>query len=114
MSLDERAKFFALQQPHLRAKVTLYPQADSPKSQPLLPGALIPCVAEKTTTPKAIDGAPILSDGPLQLGETREVDFFFGLSNEYAVSFLTQHDKFFLWEGGYFGEAEIVKIYDRS
>lgn len=62
----------------------------------------------------ASDGAPILLDGPMDLGETREVDFVFPLSGKNAVPLVEKSSSFYLWEGGYVGEADVLKVYDWS
>lgn len=117
MSLEERAAFFASKPPQLRVSLWLYPEDSSPRSTPILPGWMCPCFAVKDpfenrrAKAPASDGAPILIDGAMQLGETREVDFIFPLAGENAVPLVERTTKFYLWEGGYIGEAHILKLY---
>ena len=118
MSLDDRANLFASRPPQLRIELFLYPEEASARSLPILPGYSCPCYAVKeplesrrARTP-ASDGAPILVDGLMQLGETREVDFIFPLAGKDAVPLVEKSTKFYLWEGGYIGEADVLKVYE--
>lgn len=118
MSLDDRAKLFASRPPQLRVELFLYPEETSARSHLILPGYSSPCYAFKETvenrrarTP-ASDGAPILVGGPMLLGETREVDFIFPLAGIDAVPLVEKVTKFYLWEGGYIGEADILEFYN--
>lgn len=112
MSLEDRFKLFVSKSPQLRVMLTLYPAEKSARLQAIVPGWMCPCVVNKTEVPEASDGAPILKDGPMQLGETREVDFLFPLSGKDAIPVVAGTSKFYLWEGGYIGEAQVLKIYD--
>ena len=118
MSSEERAAKLASVPPHLRVSLWLYPIETSPRSTSILPGYMCPCFAVKdpfknrTAKAPASDGAPILLDGPMELGETREVDFIFPFSGKSAVPLVEKVTKFYLWESGYLGEAKILKVYD--
>ena len=112
MSLEYRAKLFASKPAHLRVSLTLYPIDQSPRTKGIVPGWMCPCAIEKTANPEASDGAPILTDGPMQLGETREVDFLFPLSGKDAIPLTANASLFYLWEGGYIGEASVLQVYD--
>jgi hypothetical protein len=54
------------------------------------------------------DGWPLLGDATLAPGESRRLGFVF-LSGEESASIFRQAGKFFLWEGGFIGEAVVVK-----
>ncbi len=40
------------------------------------------------------------------------MDFVFPLSGKDAVPLVEKSSKFYLWEGGYVGEADVLKVYD--
>lgn len=117
MSLEDRAAFLASQPPHLRVSLWLYPIDASSRSTPILPGWMCPCFAVKDpfenrrAKAPASDGAPILLNDLMELGETREVDFVFPLSGKDAVPLVEKSPKFYLWEGGYVGEADVLRVY---
>jgi len=48
----------------------------------------------------------------MQLGETREVDFIFPLAGKDAVPLIEKVTKFYLWEGRYIGEVDVLEVYD--
>jgi hypothetical protein len=52
------------------------------------------------------DAWPLLGDEPLMPGEQRRVGFWF-LSPEGAET-MKQVGHFYLWEGGFIGEADVV------
>lgn len=112
MSLEERFRTFVANPPHLRALLTLYPTEKSSRTIGIVPGWMCPCVVNKTEIPDASDGAPILKNGPMQLGDTLEVDFLFPLSGKEAIPLVAKAPKFYLWEGDYIGEAIVLEIYD--
>jgi len=118
MSLEDRANLFASRAPQLRVELSLYPEETSARSYPIPPGWSCPCFAVKDpfenrrAQSPANDGAPILVDGPMQLGETREVDFIFPLAGKDAVPLVEKVTKFYLWEGGYIGEADVLEVYE--
>ena len=112
MSLDDRYKLFVSKVPQLRVMLTLYPAEKSSRALGIVPGWMYPCVVNKSEAPEASDGAPILNDAPMQLGETREVDCLFPLAGKNAIPLVAGAAKIYLWEGGYIGEARILKIYD--
>jgi hypothetical protein len=112
MSLEDGFKLFVSKAPQLRVMLTLYPAEKSSRSQAIVPGWMCPCVVNKTEVPEASDGAPILKDGPMQLGEMREVDFLFPLAGKDVIPLAAGSPKFYLWEGGYIGEAQVLEIYD--
>jgi hypothetical protein len=118
MSLEDRAKLFASRAPQLRVELSLYPEEISTRSNAILPGWSCPCFAVKEAFENrraqipASDGAPILVDGPMQLGETREVDFIFPLAGKDAGPLIEKVTKFYLWEGGYIGEVDVLEVYD--
>lgn len=54
------------------------------------------------------DGWPLLGDSTLAPGETRQLGFVF-LSGDEAVAQFRNSGVFYLWEGGFIGEAKIVE-----
>jgi hypothetical protein len=55
----------------------------------------------------AYDTWPLLGDTAIQPGESRRLGFVF-LSGETAAKLFRDAGKFFLWEGGFIGEAIVV------
>ena len=53
------------------------------------------------------DAWPFLDNGDLLPGETRRLGFYF-LSHEEAVPLMCKAGHFYLWEGGFIGEAKVV------
>ncbi|HEX5245389.1 MAG TPA: hypothetical protein VFW23_19160 [Tepidisphaeraceae bacterium] len=49
-----------------------------------------------------------LGDRPMKLGETRRVGFAFLIADK-AVPILKSAGTFYLWSGGFFGEATLVE-----
>jgi len=75
---------------------------------------LATCTVPSTSTAKPsilycvqIDGWPVLGDTAIQPGESRRLGFVF-LSGEETAKLLRDAGKFFLWEGGFIGEAVAV------
>ena len=117
MPLEDRANFFASKSPQLRVSLTLYPTEESVRSTPIIPGWMCSCFAVKDpfenrrAKASASDGAPILVDGQMELGTTQVVDFIFPLAGKDAVPLVEKSTRFYLWEGGYVGEADVLEIY---
>ncbi len=55
----------------------------------------------------AYDGWPLLGETAIQPGESRRLGFVF-LSGEETAKMFRDAGKFFLWEGGFIGEAVVV------
>ena len=103
----ERAARLKEMAPQLVAKVRLYATEDGGKAQPAFPGWGCPCMVTKMQPSSGYDGWQLLGDDPLYPGEERRVGFFF-LSPEGADTML-RAGHFYLWEGGFIGEAEVVE-----
>ena len=53
------------------------------------------------------DAMLLLGDAPLVPGEQRRIGFYF-LAGEDAAEIMRQAGRFYLWEGGVIGEAEVA------
>lgn len=93
-------------QPDLVADLYLYPTDVGGKTEPIQLGYGCPCRVGMDTR-EAWDGYPLL-DEEMMPGERRQVGFVF-LSGRDAVEALASDDRFYLWEGGFIGEAQIVR-----
>lgn len=92
---------------HLVADVTLYATSEGGKKIAMRPGFGCPCFASKSEPLGGFDGWPKLEDTPMEPGEKRRLEFFF-LSGEVAAEAFRNAGKFYLWEGRFIGEAEVV------
>jgi len=90
----------------LIADVTLYQTADGGRKGPARPGWGCPTMISKEQPLQGWDACPQLGARWLELGETRRVGFVF-LSTEGAEA-IKNAGKFYLWEGGFIGEAMVV------
>lgn len=106
MSLSERAQHLRTLQPQLVADVTLYPAGI--RKSAVAPGWGCPCCASKDGPIVGYDGFPLLGDTPMELGTQRRLGFVF-VSGEEAANIMRRAGKFYLWEGGFIGEAIIVR-----
>jgi len=52
------------------------------------------------------DALPLIGDSPLLPGDVRRLGFYF-LSSE-SVPIMRQAGRFYLWEGGFIGEAVLI------
>jgi hypothetical protein len=81
-----------------------------PKGAPLarVPRPGLPLLSfQKTPIVAAYDTWPLLGDTAIQPRESRRLGFEF-LSGETAAKLFRDAGKFFLWEGGFIGEAIVV------
>jgi hypothetical protein len=97
----------ALGLPDLTAEVYLYPADAGGRKSPVMLGWGCPCSNRNTAPVEGWDGYPLLQS-ELMPGERRTLGFVF-LSGEEATSALTANDKFYLWENGVIGEANIIR-----
>ena len=75
---------------------------------PAFPGWGCPCCVSKITPiVAAYDAWPVLGGTAIQPGESRRKGFVF-LSGETAAKLFRDTGTFFLWEGGFIGEAMVV------
>jgi hypothetical protein len=101
-----RAQRLKTMQPHLRARLTLYASNRGGRTKPVGTGWGCPCSIERTVK-EAWDGFPLLGDGEMQPGETREVGFVF-MSGEEAAGKMRAAGMFYLWEDRLIGEAVVI------
>jgi hypothetical protein len=109
VSLESRAYELKKLAPELVVRLTLYPTEAGGRQTPFRSGLSCVCCADKSTA-SGWDGCPQLNDEPMYPGQTRTVGFAF-LSEREAAATLSKNEKFYLWDGGFIGEAQIV---DRS
>jgi hypothetical protein len=93
--------------PQLVADVTLYPTAAGGRKSAVPPGWGCPCCLLKESPIVGYDGWPLLGDAPLAPGQSRQLGFVF-LSGDEPVALFRKSGIFFLWEGGFIGEAKVV------
>lgn len=67
-----------------------------------------PCTIKKETVPDCWDDWPLLGDHEMKLGEIRTSVGFVFVSGQKAADELRAAGKFYLWEGGYIGEAVVL------
>ena len=94
--------------PQLIAEVTLYATADGGRKSTAFPGWGCPCCVSRQEPIVGYDGWPLLGDTPIEPGERRRLGFVF-LSGEEAAVIMRQAETFYLWEGGFVGEAKVVQ-----
>lgn len=92
--------------PDLIADVKLYPTDSGGRSAAALLGWGCPCFAMKSTAGRGWDARLQLGDAPFEPGTERRVGFVF-LSREGAEA-MKRHGRFYLWEGGFVGEATVA------
>jgi hypothetical protein len=91
--------------PHFIADVTLYPTNQGGRTRLARLGWGCPCMLTKEKPLTGWD-AWLLLDEPLGPGQSRRVGVYC-LSDEGARA-LENAQKFYLWEGGFIGEAQVV------
>lgn len=101
VSLKER---LAQGVPDLTVNLHIYPTEAGGRSRPIGLGWGCPCV--KDDLQEGWDGYPLL-ESEMTPGERRRLGFVF-LSGAAAVSALRPSGRFFLWEGRFIGEAEVI------
>jgi hypothetical protein len=94
-------------EPQLTADVTMYSTEQGGKDRPALPGYGCPCIISQKEPLEAWDGILLLRDQALLPGDIRRLGFVF-LSGEEAAHDLRQAGRFYLWDGGFVGEAIVV------
>jgi hypothetical protein len=88
----------------LFATVTLYPAEAGGKTVPIASGYRCPCMMSKAEP--GWDAILVLEDGLLAPGQVGRAGFVF-LSEEAACAARIK-GRFFLWEGRFIGEAEVL------
>lgn len=91
--------------PDLIADVVLYSAEDGGRNSPAFLGWGCPVKASKTDS-MSYSAWPLLGDTPLLPGAKRRLGFVF--VNKDGVEKMRTAGTFFLWEGGFIGEATIV------
>jgi hypothetical protein len=94
--------------PQLVADVRLYPTEEGGRRSTALPGWGCPCCVSRQEPIVGYDGWPLLGDTPIGPGERRRLGFVF-LSGEEAAVIMREAGTFYLWEGGFIGEAKVVR-----
>lgn len=92
--------------PQLIADVVMYAADAAGRKSPAFAGWGCPCIASKVEPISGYDGWPLLGESTLHPGDERRLGFVF-LSPE-APEILTRAGTFYLWEGGFIGEARVV------
>jgi hypothetical protein len=106
----DRAEKLRTMQPQFVADVTLYAPERGGRNSVAYPGWGCPCMVTRTEPLVGYDAWPLLGDRPLEPGAKRRVGFVF-LSEEGAEA-MRQAGTFYLWEGGFIGEAKVVAKVD--
>jgi hypothetical protein len=103
-----RAEQLSKMSPQLIADVTLYRTDEGGRRSSAFPGWGCPCcLSKETPILAAYDGWPLLGEVAIQPGESRRLGFVF-LSGEESAKLFRGAGHFFLWEGGFIGEAIVV------
>jgi hypothetical protein len=92
--------------PDVVVDLYLYPEANGGRTNPVGIGWGCPCSPDKNLA-EGWDGYPVLGS-EMMPGERRRVGFVF-LSGPNAVEALASSEPFYLWEGRFIGEAQIVR-----
>lgn len=95
-----------LRTPHLVADVRLYPTEEGGKTIPARKGYGCPCFISKDFAQDGWDARLQLDEIPFEPGTARRVGFVF-IHPEGAVH-MKEAGRFFLWDGRFVGEAEVV------
>jgi len=93
---------------HLVVDLYLYPTAEGGRRSSIGLGFGCPCFASKELTDEAWDGFPKLTENGLQPGQRQRVEMVF-MSGPRAAAALSKHGRFYLWDGRFIGEAEVVE-----
>jgi hypothetical protein len=101
-----RAEQLRAMSPQLTADVTLYPTDQGGRKYVAQLGWGCPCTSSKSQPLIGWDAWPLLEE-PLAPGDRRRLGFVF-LSGEEAAEIFRKAGKFYLWEGGFIGEAVVV------
>ena len=103
----ERAEALRNMQPQLIADVVLYRTDQGGRRTAAYLGWGCPCMVSKMQPLVGYDGWPLLGDEPINPGESRRLGFVF-LAPE-GLAAIGRADRFYLWEGGFIGEATVVE-----
>ena|SRR5437870_8071287 len=103
---SERAERLREMTPALIADVHLFLTEEGGKTLPAYPGWGCPCMISQQQPLSGYDGWMVL-DEPIIPGEERAKVPFVFLSSE-GGEVMRKAGRFFLWEGGFIGEATVV------
>jgi hypothetical protein len=95
--------------PDLIADVYLYETEQGGKRFPIQGIYRFPCFARKDIEDAGWDCTIEVGQPALYPGQKRRIRFVF-LSGREAVTALARAEKFYLWEGKFIGEAEVVQL----
>jgi len=105
--MPSRAEMLRSREPELVADLWLYSSEQGGRRSPIRLGWGCPCTMQKSTD-DCWDGYPLLGDQEMRPGESRTGIGFVFISGEAAAK-MRAAGKFYLWEGGFIGEA-IVRL----
>jgi hypothetical protein len=107
--MTSRTEQLRSMKPELVADLSLYPTEAGGRTAPIRLGWGCPCTIQKKTVPECWDGWPLLGDHEMKPGESRKaIGFVFACGKE-AADKMSAAGKFYLWEGGFIGEATVVE-----
>lgn len=102
-----RSEFVLSATPHLIAEVRMFDTEHGGRKGPAYAGWGCPCIVSQTQPLVGYDALPLIGTDPLLPGDTRRLGFYF-LSHKEAVPLMRQAGRFYLWEGGFIGEAVVL------
>lgn len=101
-----RAEHIANLPPHVMADVTMYAESKGGLSGPRRAGWVCPCMTSKAEPLEGYTGAPQLGDASLAPGDERRLGFVF--PGDGGAEAIREAGVFYLWDGGFIGEARVV------
>lgn len=101
-----RGEVIADRAPHVVADVTLYAEVDGGPPSPRRAGWACPCMISTAEPLEGVTGLPQLGEVAFAAGETRRLGFVF--PGDGAAERIREAGAFYLWEGGFIGEARVV------
>jgi len=99
-----KANFLKNANPHIWAEYTLYPTSKGGKTKYISCGWSCPCFVKKDSMCGGFDAYPLLGNTIMSPSETRYLGLWF-MNREEAEPTFKKAGKFYLWEGGFIGEA---------
>lgn len=108
-----RADLLHTQTRHFIAKVRVFDTVDGGRKGPAYPGWGCPCMVSTAEPLIGYDELPFLDEGNLLPGEIRRLGFYL-LSYQKAVPLMRNAGRFYLWDGGFIGEAMVINRWPLS
>lgn len=102
-----RADFLRSAKPHLVADVRMYPTEEGGRKGPAFLGWGCPCMISQMEPLVGRDALLLLDEEPLLPGDRKHLGFYF-LSGDEAADIMRRAGRFYLWEGGFIGEAVVL------